>query len=141
MSATAVREAFRDKIDAIVTATLGALGWTFPGDTNDEVRPDAATKWITLEFVGGQEKIIGRAPSSTRYRENGAVFVDLHTQAGSGNSEAEAAAEVIRAAFRGWKDGSVDLRVFEVDAAQMNVGQSATVRAAVHVPYQYDHFA
>jgi len=107
MSSQPVREAFRQKIAGL----LDAEGFEFFESVNKaESTKELPQRWYTLDFAvaGDQPKSLG---VPRLFREEGTVTVLIFTEQNIQDTDAVAAAEVIRAATCNWNALAGNLHV------------------------------
>lgn len=107
MSAQAVREAFR----AAVSPLLVPDGFEYIESVNRaEATKSLPLKWYTLDFLPSDDSRAALGVPSL-FRESGRCVVVIMTPQDQLDSEALAAAEVVRAAMCNWFDESGQIRV------------------------------
>jgi hypothetical protein len=107
MSASIVRSAFRAKIAGL----LAAQNFEFVESVNlAESTKELPSRWYTLDFaVSGDHRLSLGVPAL--FREQGSVSVVIFTEQNVHDTDAVAAADVIRAAMCNWSAEGGHLRI------------------------------
>lgn len=114
MSSSYVREQFR----ARVATLLVPEGFAFVESINlAESTAELPEKWFTLDFLPADDQRISLGVP-TLFRESGAVSVAIFIPQQGTDSEATAAADVVRSAFCNWTDATGNLRVQDAQPPQ-----------------------
>jgi len=133
MAHSTVRTAFRTQIAAVLP-----VGWTYVETVNSTTHTDAGTKWITLEFLGGVERVVSiGGAGNNRHLEEGVVLIELRALIGAGNSDLESACDTIRAGFRELRSSHV--KVYGVDPP-LTLEDPPHYRAQIAVTYEFSNF-
>jgi len=140
VSAAVVREAFRQKIAGL----LDAEGFAFVESINLATSTkDLPPRWYTLDFVPSDDTRISLGAPAL-FRESGIVSVAVFTEQQVEDSDAVAAAEIIRAQMCNWFDPSGSIRVLDAQPPQDLDGgdfRGAGYGMTVDLRYHYDRFA
>jgi hypothetical protein len=140
MSASVVREAFRQKIAGL----LGAEGFAFFESINlAHSTKELPPRWYTLDFVPSDDARVALGIPAL-FRESGIVTVAVFSEQQVEDTDAVAAAEIIRAQMCNWFDPSGYIRVLEAQPpSDLDGGdfRGAFYGITVDLRYQYDRFA
>ena len=140
MSAAVVREAFRAKINGL----LAGEGYEFFESVNlAHSTKDLPPRWYTLDFVPSDDTRLSLGTPAL-FRENGLVTVAVFSQQNVEDSDAVAAAEIVRAQMCNWFDDSGHIRVTEAQPpTDLDGGdfRGAFYGITVDLRYNYDRFA
>jgi len=139
MSAQAVRTAFRDALSPLLVPD----GFEFVESINKaETTKTLPTKWYTLDFLPSDDSRAALGVPAL-FRESGRVTVLIFTAQNIFDTDAVAAAEVVRAAMCNWFDSTGNIRV---NAAQPPVDldggefRGSFYGITVDLLYQFDRF-
>jgi len=139
MSAAYVREAFRTQVSGL----LDAEGFTYVESVNlAESTKDLPPHWYTLDFLPATDVRISLGVPGL-FRESGRVVVLIFTPQQVLDTDAVAAAEIVRAAMANWFDPTGMIRV---ETAQPPVDldggdfRGSFYGITVDLIYQFDRF-
>jgi hypothetical protein len=139
MSAAIVREAFRQKIAGLLTAQ----GYEFFESVNLATSTkELPPRWYTLDFVPSDDARISLGQPAL-FRESGQVTVAVFSEQNVEDSNAVAAAEIIRSQMCNWFDPTGAIRVLEAQPPTDADGgdfRGAFYGINVDLRYQYDRF-
>lgn len=94
-----LRDAFRDKLDAVISAA--GITWPVQDTLNTGEQPGAASAFIDIEFHGGQETYFSFGnPGGNTFKETGQVMIRLFPPRNTGHDTAERYGLAIRTGFR-----------------------------------------
>ena len=140
MSAASVRSAFRDAVSTL----LVAQGFAFVESVNQaESTKNLPDKWYTLDFFASDDQRIALGIPAL-FRESGRVTVLIFTPQQIFDTDAVAAAEIVRAAMCNWFDDTGQIRVL---AAQPPIDldggdfRGSFYGITVDLAYQFDRLA
>jgi hypothetical protein len=109
MAADPIRDAFRAKLQAILTA--GSITWAIEDTGNTADNPDAAQNYFELEFMGSTEAQASfGSPGNNFFYEEGQVSVHVIIPLGRKRDEAERYALIVQRGFRGVTFATADSR-------------------------------
>jgi len=140
MSAQAVRDAFRAKVDGL----LAPDGFAYFESVNKaETTKDLPANWYTLEFPPASDNPISLG-RPTLFREQGQCRVAIYTPHQTEDTAGVDAAETVRAEMSNWFDPTGMLRVMSAQPPMDIDGgdfRGSFYGIAVDLVYQFDRFA
>jgi len=140
MSANAVRDAFRAKLEPILVPS----GFAFVESINlAENTRDLPAKWYTLDFLPSTDNRISLGRPSL-FRESGRVSVAIFTPQQTQDDDAVTAAEIVRQEMANWIDPTGMIRVESAQpASDLDGGdfRGSFYGITVDLLYAFDRFA
>ena len=140
MSANAVRDAFRAKLDTLLVPD----GFAFVESINKaESTQNLPDNWYTLDFMPSSDERISLGVPGL-FRESGRCSVAIFTPQQIEDEDAVDAAEIVRAEMANWFDPTGMIRVTSAQPpTDMDGGdfRGSFYGIAVDLTYTYDRFA
>lgn len=140
MSASAVRDAFRAKLDTLLVPE----GFAYIESINKaEATRDLPDRWYTLDFMPASDDRISLGVPAL-FRETGRCAVAIFTPQQIEDADAVNAAEIVRAEMANWFDPTGHIRVGTAQPpADMDGGdfRGSFYGISVDLAYTYDRFA
>jgi len=134
MSSKAVRDKFRASWPILVPSI--PMFDVVNDDPDHDIMPDL---WVAVEFISFNEEAVSLGRPACR-RESGTITIVLSVKSGTSDDAINDAAEVIRDAYRYWKDGSVRSTQIDPPVPADGFSDGLWYIVDIDISYDYDRF-